>query len=466
MGSSIYPNLAGTGFSPGDLERIEDVVGEFDSENPCYHFYLNNKRLDAVSFNVDWLGANPGQVISGAISGPGGKSTESEFDSIEFPNRPDLPFNEKMDIPDFSADGWFAMYPAIKQHVGSVNAIYELKDFRSLPKLFRRTNKSLQQLRTYFSASLVRRLTNALIGVDRHGWVPPSKRGRLILLGRLQRLLGGIPVRPIFRKKRPIPEVLRDLGHLAPEHFLNWKFAVEPFIHDLAAFATAARAAKKSVDSALRKADGTVQKGHYHRTLSPSEAGLNPDQLEPDPDWHIGGADTYRVVSELEIADYTLSVHYSASFSKEAREIAHELGYWDAIGVTPSYGNLWRAVRWTFVFDWFTRIGTALDRISPKLLEPVVNIHGGSESFTCQLRSIVEVSPWWEYRTDTRYAWNVPLSQPVATRRTKVYVRKNRIPSLLGLPKASDFSTMEKLLALAVWLTLGHGHVPNGQVPS
>lgn len=461
MGPTIYPGLAGTGFKTGTYEVMDDIVGEFGEQNDCYHYSCKYTRAPEFPFTVRWTGSSPGTIISGTLSGPSGKSVNTEIDLLVVPNAPTAPEADRWEIPDWSAEGWYSIYPVIKQQVGGINAIYELKDFRSLPRLLKQTRESYGDLLAWFGSNPAKRLTRAILGIDRHGWVPPDKRARGKLLLQLQKLLKQ-PISPIFRKDRPLGEILRDLSELAPQHFLNWNFAVAPFFSDLAGFAKAGSVAKKRIDELLSKANGDVQKGHYSRNLTPHELGVEDDMLDPNPAFYALGASTYRYVSSVYDVKYTISVHYSFTFPGVSREIAHELGYLDSIGVSPNIGNLWRATKYTFIIDWFFRIGSMLDRVSPHMLEPVVNIHGGIHSIKYAAVTTCDMFPWREYRTEPDYAWDMPEIYHVASREQKVYVRKMRIPSLLGLPKTSDFSTMEKLLAIALGLTRRRGGYTTG----
>lgn len=461
MGSAIYPSL-GTSFIPnGCFEVMDDVVGEFETQNDCYHYSDNWTSSPPVPFNVSWTGTNPGTIISGSLSGAPGLSLNSVFSPHTVPHSPSASDVDRWEIPDWSSEGWYNIYPTIQQQVSGLNAIYELKDFRNLFPLLKRTQNSYRDLYSWFGKNPVRLLTRQILGIDRWGWTPPNKRDRQVMLRRLQSILR-VPVAPVFRKDRPLVEILRDLSDLAPEHFLNWNFALKPFMMDLAGFAGASQKTKKRVDELLEKADGTVWKGHYNRDLTAYQSGIDFEIVDDDPPWVSRGADTYRLVSELSDVKYTLSVHYSFTFPGVTREMAHKLGYLDSIGVTPNFGNLWRAAKWTFIIDWFLKIGSMLDRLSPHLLEPVVNIHGGCHSVKYTLTTNFELSPWREYRNEANYVYSLADTTIVATREQDVYVRKMRIPSLLGLPKTSDFSTMEKLLALALGLTMRRGIYATG----
>jgi len=456
---TFIPSTVNNTLSVGTYEVMVDQDEGWEQDNACYHYSATINQPVSAQLQIDWVGSAPyGNIFSGSVYAPGNTNITLVLDAFKTVNHPSLLPPEKGElawsIPDWSSEGWYAIYPYIRKELNGINSVYELKDFRMLPGLLRRTRKSARKFHEWLVEKPEGAFLSRILGFGRDGLAPRVKRWRRNreIVQRMQALTG-LPVSRVpFAKKDSIWKILRNLARLAPDHFLNWEFAVAPLISDLEAVGKALATTTPKVRKLLKRADGTIQRGHFERALTEDDILKSPDVEPFDGEWKPGLI-PYRKVWSLEEPVYHLSVHYSFSFSPEMRQIADALGRTDAFGLSASPAVIWRATRWSFVVDWFLKIGPMLDRLEPHQLEPVVSIHTGSESVKYAVVQSFEVSPYRDepYEADgIRYSIRPP--QVVAVKREEVYVRKRRIPSLLGMPKTSDFSTMEKLLALALAL--------------
>lgn len=443
----------------GTREYIEDVSEGYEGENPCFHYFETNS-VDPISILPWYGGGSPGTILSGSVSGPGGTAMEALLSAFRTVNHPDTtPAELRWNTPDWSAELWYDMYPTIKAELNSLNSVYELKDFRMLPSLVNNTVKTAKRIYSSMRSDSAAELYARALGLSQKGLSNP-----FLNVGEYY-VEGNKAVRNTIRSLRSkrltaneIGDVIRRGLGLTADHFLNWKFAVEPLFKDYAALTSAATRVTALIDGLLERADGRVVSMHRAKTLDADEIGLDQvNHADSLNGWTSLGAESYRKVCALtDDVTYRLTVRYSYSYPKEIREFAHELGALDALGINMNAATLWRACRYTFVIDWFLKIGAMLDRLKAHNLEPVVNIHGGCDSCKYSYRADVEVFPYREYiGQDPNYVWNGCNAQSVAKRRVTVYIRKKRIPSLLGMPKTSDFSTMEKLLTWALIVSGG-----------
>ena len=446
----------------GSREYIEDVTDGFDGDNPCFHYYEVNS-VHPIHIAPWYGGGSPGNILEGTTYGPGGISTDANLNSFRTQHHPDqTPANSRWNIPDWSAELWYDMYPVIKAGLNSINSIYELKDFRMLPSLLNRTVGTASRVYSSLQSERSAALFAKAIGLTRNGLINPFARNGQFYLD------DGVVLKNMFRGRKLKSLTLEQIGDtigkglkLPADHFLNWKFAVQPLLQDYAALTKAAEGVSTQVDRLLEKADGSIVSSHRARTLDADEVGLvQENHLDSSSGWNSLGSGTYRKMCALtEDPVYRLNVRYSYSFSQEAREFAHALGQCDALGLNANPAILWRATRYSFIADWFVKIGPMLDRLTAHNLEPVVSIHGGCDSVKYKYRAAVEVFPYREFQqanSDPLYVWLGCNCHSIANREVEVYVRKTRIPSLLGIPKTSDFSTMEKLLSLALVASSGY----------
>lgn len=439
----------------GSMEYISDTERQWDSDNPCYHLTEDWVIHPARNFQITWNGENPGLVGSGSLAFPVTYGSiyylaaiiDSHGYIAQAPTAE--PSSTWSSIPDYAWEGWSNIYPVIRDELGLLNSIYELKDFRKLPQLLRNTRNGIKAL-TELSSGL--------------RWVSQEKRkGELRLIYELMgKTTPGVwssllNLKWTKLKKLSLSEMISRLitvGKVAPEHFLNWKFAVQPLLRDMAALNRAASTTKQQVDSLLARADpDVIHKTHWSTTLRPDELGL-PAETTVDSGIVSGGTGTGRHVVTYEYPEgikYTFTGRYSFSYPEETRRLAYELGALDGLGMTMSAANLWNAAPWTFVIDWFVRIGPWLETFTPHHLEPVVHFHGACHSLKHCFDTCVWGTPYVPSLPTSYSYWGLE-PRKMQSRKQSVYVRKSVVP-FVSLPKTSDFSTMEKLLALALGLS-------------
>jgi len=447
---SIFPSVLLT----GTLENMEDVVGQYEDENPCYHFCSTSKWTDqGIPFEVKRTTAPAGVCIYGILKGPGAyHSVTTDWAGLSVPvNHPSTSdLDDRNSIPNLSYEGWMNVYPVIRERLKLVNSIYELKDFSRLPALLRETRRGYKDL-----DSLSKQFK----------WVSePKRRGELRLMYKL--LSPQSPATWSYLLKLPKYKIkllsfgdilsrMVSLGKVSAAHLLNWKFAVEPLLRDMGAFSSASRSVAAQLPGLLARADGdTVHKSHWSKTLDYSEIeGLTPVTSD-EADW-VGPISHVYFKSWSRVSDgptYTFTARYSYKYAPEVLQFAEHLAIMDAYGINLSAANVWQATRWTFIVDWFLKVGNFLEQFTPHNLEPIVHFYGASHSLKYAVQKVYEIKSNLDISGADYTTTGFGEIATVATMTDEYYIRRNVVP-FVSLPKTSDFSTMEKLLALALGLS-------------
>lgn len=260
-----------------------------------------------------------------------------------------------------------AMLPGIKANLSVINAIYELKDMKSLPQTFRRARMGVESI-----GELIRELVRT----------------------------GTISAK--FAKTSPIRLILKAAG----DSYLQWEFNVSSLIRDI----MSARAAMKNVGLQVKNLlanEGKVVKRHfkcalrdytngedfytvgntflpvgpnwtYHETNSSN--GQTADGFEPPQ--AFANVLRMRRVWSYDLAEFYATMWYSFEMEPYVRENALMLGYLDSLGANLNPTIIWNAIPWSFVADWTIGIGPWLSQFQLRNIDPRTRILG----YTCAIR--------------------------------------------------------------------------------
>lgn len=449
---NLLPRTTPTYLHGGHASYIEDVDGNFGVDNPCFHVTSDSRFTGAdVLVQVDKTIPTVGNVFVCALTGPGGYTTiDNAWESIGIPKlAPGSDLDPpRPNIPDYAWEGWMSVYPVIREELKLLNSVYELKDFSRLPGLFAKTRKGFTDLselikgRRWAHASKLQGELRLMYQVLQ----PQSPATWSYLLKLPRKVATKLSLRDVLQR-------LVSLGRLSADHLLNWQFCIAPGLRDMAAASSAAGSVASQLDGLLSRADGTVQKSHWSRTVPHSNIEGWQFVDRDSKSWEGPSTLVYTKpwcnISEL--PKYTFTARYAYTYSPETVRLAEQLAMKDALGLNLSAANIWQAIPWSFVVDWFIRIGDTLQTLTPHHLEPIVEFYGACHSLKYALHAGFDIKSG--YQSGEGYpALGYDVGITIATRDDKYYVRENVIP-FVSLPKTSDFSSLEKLLALALGLS-------------
>jgi hypothetical protein len=127
-------------------------------------------------------------------------------------------------------------------------------------------------------------------------------------------------------------------------------------------------------------------------------------------------------------------VQYNANYSAFQLEHARGLVLLDQLGVNLNPAIIWNAIPWSFVVDWFFKVGEFLNRLAIGNMEPQINIM--QYSWTIKRRRKIVVSA---------YAETIP-SYPSSPNNGTAYFTYPAVTEVayrrqVGLPSASSFLT-------------------------
>jgi hypothetical protein len=171
-------------------------------------------------------------------------------------------------------------------------------------------------------------------------------------------------------KRRPLAE----LSSLAAEGLLELEFGVLPLFSDIQKIVNVLSTFKAKTELFLLKAHEQESRRHYRRALASTEelkelltfdlsfadfGGLPcPIKAVPklEPQTHVRGASP----SDSMVYCATMDFNYTVEKIVEINSVV--LGLLQQLGVTPDASIIWNAMPYSFVADWFVRVGDSLHR--------------------------------------------------------------------------------------------------------
>lgn len=217
------------------------------------------------------------------------------------------------------------MLPAIRPRLSILNSIYELKDFKSIPKLLNKTRQGLLKL--------------------------PN----------------------IYRGLRKSKRALRDITRLTASHYLNYQFNLRSLVSDICSLKRAYNTVGKQIKSLLDN-EGKIRVRHY-ATSFPLFTELNQSlRIVPNETYTYDGHDLKRSVQILDPPMFRATMVYQYMLTDDQKSKADMYGYLDALGVQWNPAIVWNAIPWSFVVDWVVDVSRFLDQFKEGNLTPTTNI--------------------------------------------------------------------------------------------
>jgi hypothetical protein len=226
----------------------------------------------------------------------------------------------------------------------------------------------------------------------------------------------------------------RTLLYNAAAGHLNYKFGWAPFIGDV-------RRMGSLLDSFYRRYDD-LQRGmliphkRYYRTKVPRTL---PDQVDWEGLPHRGSTQYTYAIAPV----YTLSVTYVYSIPDAPLNLVK--GLLDSLGVRLNPYIVWEAIPYSFVVDWFFRVGDTLNALSPDNMSIDTVILDACHSLKYE---VVSTASW---------GLNGVAPVPVWERKFRTYVRTICDPlSAVGVVSSLP-GWQQDFLSLSLLITRGNG---------
>lgn len=211
------------------------------------------------------------------------------------------------------------MLPLIKAELSLPNALYELRDFRTLPSM----------------------LAN---------WWSVYNR--------------------LFQKGIAKRRTLRELSRSGAGGYLQAQFNILPLLSDIAAFTGALSRSASRIRDFITRA-GRVQSKHFAYNWQEFDSSFESSAAAT-----VGGR---SVVLERRVVPVSTTFHaqiqYNYNYTEYQLAHAQVLAFLDAIGVNLNPQILWNAIPWSFVVDWVAGVSRFLGQFQTQNMRPQINIH-------------------------------------------------------------------------------------------
>jgi len=299
------------------------------------------------------------------------------------------------EIEQAKEDGLINFWPRIKSGSLSLNALYELKDFKRIPELLRRVTTIT---RTY--PNWVRALKDL------------NKRYR----------------------KNARKLVLRELFKLGSSAYLTNEFGLKPALADLTSILDGVISYKEQLRKLLEE-QGKRRTLYFSRPLTTLFPESDDNVLIPVVGGYYNGNRFYRKVERIEEPVFHCSMEFSYQMPNLALEALETRALLDAVGLNWNPQIIWNAIPWSFVVDWLVGVNRWLGNTRMNNIEPEVIIYRYNWSVKASRRIICK----------TKYAEGGPFS-PTVTNRTSEeyhYYRDTRMPDWAAYIKTSGLNLKE-----------------------
>lgn len=252
-------------------------------------------------------------------------------------------------IPDLSnivQRSLATMLGQVRPQQSLLNNLFELKDFKTMPRTLTRIRDTLLELRKRFPK----------LASDFRNLFP--KKG-----------------------KKPILSVLGA----ASDVFLQQEFNIKPLIQDISGVASALeterRRIAKLVDNAGKKIrrDYNLDLSTYYRDSSETSTSSSIQRISNLPIYDASRGRSVRDV-RYHKALFHAQIEYSYYYTDWQRRNALLLSQLDKLGVNFNPSIIWNAIPWSFVIDWVVDVGRWLDQFGASNMEPLTVIHRFSYS--------------------------------------------------------------------------------------
>jgi hypothetical protein len=198
------------------------------------------------------------------------------------------------------------MQPRFEGEISMLNFLFELKDFKDLAKFVLRPRTSYNKIRKFLRAS-------------RRGARPKDSMGR----------------------------ALDESSRGAAGGYLTWQLAIKPLLSDLAAIHANLATLVREAQEEFNARGSEDQTSHYTEVLGLDDSGLT-----------LGtGSESYAQASgKYHKTLFTATMHYNYAYEMRGTVDAF-VKYW---GLKPTAEAFWNAIPFSFIVDYFIRIGDSL----------------------------------------------------------------------------------------------------------
>jgi hypothetical protein len=307
-----------------------------------------------------------------------------------------------------------SLLPLIRSELSVLNSIYELKDFKTLPRTIRN----------------IERVTRNL-----------SRR-----------------LRQSFRSGR---KTLRQLLHASADGYLQSQFNLLPLLSDITGIFRAIRRTEKRINDFVSRA-GKVQHRHFRtELLSGSSTQISSTSSSPAESFLNGSGVAVEYERNVSTDPYTFhaEIEYNFNYTRYQLEHARVLALLDAVGVNFNPVIIWNAIPWSFVVDWVLGVNTWLGQQRIGNMDPKINILRYLWS-TKRFRRILVNRRSFIAKSNPNPELGIVTSGfvPLPVVHQSAYRRE------VGLPPASSFHTSglsAEELSLGAALVITRRHEPN-----
>jgi hypothetical protein len=310
-----------------------------------------------------------------------------------------------------------SLLPLIRSELSSFNSLYELKDFKTLP----RTMLNIER-------------------ATRRGNTVSSRRFRLAFRG--------------LRKS------LRHLLHASADGYLQSQFNLLPLLSDITGIYRALKRTERRLNDFVTRA-GKPQHRHFRVDLATNKQSfLEVLSASPRSSFFLGRATAamqYQRFVNVDASVFHAEIEYNYNYTQYQLEHARVLALLDAIGVNFNPVIIWNAIPWSFVVDWVLGVNTWLSHQRLGNMDPKINILRYLWSITRRRRILVHrqssISKDFFNQSGIETSGFVPL--PV--------VHQAAYRRVCGLPPASSFLTSglsAEELSLGAALVITRRHSP------
>lgn len=274
-------------------------------------------------------------------------------------------------IASFNAEAFEAMKPSFEGDLQLTNFLLELLDLKQILSLAGRWGSMIKSFHAYLD---------------------------------LLRRSGGGKISAATALKATAVEIAS--GHL------TWSFGIKPFIGDvMKMYAMLSEWSQRISDFLNRR--GVPQVRHYSKTILNDE-GVTDSSLGPSSRGHV----TYtRSVKMFATMRYIYDCPDIVTFGQKLDVFR------DSLGLRFGLPQLWEAIPFSFVVDWFYRVGDWLEQNQEPLFPVKLTVNDYCVSYKCK----IDTSGLFELQ-GARLGPD-PYFQGIGTKSHRKYVRERQLPS-------------------------------------
>jgi hypothetical protein len=302
-----------------------------------------------------------------------------------------------VDLDGMAEEAMAFMLPSINEGSSLINFIYELKDFKRYPEIWRRLRKSKH--------GILRSLSN-----------PPSRK-----------------------------KVTKRIIHNMAEAHLETSFGIVPFVSDVVSMYDELAGLAFKLTALKRHANKELVR-HYKRII-PESPGIRPDRewvtssrlafwnfysVEHDGD----GGDraqfsVRRAARWVQRPTYHATMRYSYSLPDMDRPLEMIWTHLDSLGVRLDPGIIWDAIPFSFLIDWVVDVSGFLHSFARDNYPIVTNVKEFCHSLAYHSMHMISVNPTWGVTGGTFAPPLIPLQSytDVWEQSRRYYIRKTASPS-------------------------------------